>query len=221
MNYNSPAGVTCLLFDLDGTVLNTEAVIIESLQYTIEKFTGRRPSVEELAPLFGLPLIDQMRRYLPERAEEMCDTYVVHNLEAHPRLVKPYPQVPELLAELERRGYRLALVTSKRQASTDFGLDLFSLGGFFPVKVCADHVTRHKPEPEPVLKAVAALGIEPGQALMIGDSPWDIAAGRSAGAKTAAALYGMYDRASVLAERPDYQLEQAIDLLPICPPLAD
>lgn len=213
------AGVTCLLFDLDGTVLDTEAVIIESLQYTIEKYTGRRPTEEELAPLFGLPLIDQMRRYLPERAEEMCDTYVAHNLEAHARLVKPYPRVPEVLAELRRRGYRLALVTSKRQASADYGLNLFSLGEFFPVRVCADHVARHKPDPEPVLRAVAALAAAPGEALMIGDSPWDIAAGRRAGAKTAAALYGMYDRASVLAERPDYQLEQAADLLVLCPPL--
>lgn len=219
-NSNRLSGVTCLLFDLDGTVLDTEAVIIESLQYTIEQFTGRRPSVAELAPLFGLPLIDQMRRYLPERAEQMCDTYVAHNLKAHPRLVKPYPEVPEVLSELRDRGYRLALVTSKRQSSADYGLSLFSLGEFFPVKVCADHVTHHKPEPEPVIKAVAALGVTPAEAMMIGDSPWDIAAGRRAGAQTAAALYGMYDRASVLAERPDYQLERAGDLLAICPPLA-
>lgn len=215
------AGVTCLLFDLDGTILDTEAVIIDSLQYTIEKYTGRRPSVAELAPLFGLPLIDQMRRYLPERAEEMCDTYVAHNLAAHARLVKPYPGVPETLAELRSRGYRLALVTSKREASARFGLNLFSLGEFFPVMVCADHVTRHKPEPEPVLAAVAALAIEPAAAMMIGDSPWDIAAGRCAGARTAAALYGMYDRASVIAERPDFQLEQVKDLLALCPPIRD
>lgn len=213
------AGVTCLLFDLDGTILDTEAVIIESLQYTIEKYTGRRPTAEELAPLFGLPLIDQMRRYLPEKADEMCETYVAHNLRAHARLVKPYPQVPEVLAELRRRGYRLALVTSKRAASAEYGLNMFALGEFFPVRVCADHVARHKPDPEPVLRAIAALAAAPWEALMIGDSPWDIAAGHRAGAKTAAALYGMYDRASVLAERPDYRLEQAADLLALCPPL--
>lgn len=215
------AGVTCLLFDLDGTILDTEAVIIESLQYTIEKYTGRRPTAQELAPMFGLPLIDQMRRYLPERADEMCETYVAHNLSAHARLVEPYPQVPEVLAELRRRGYRLALVTSKRAASADYGLRMFALGEFFPVRVCADDVERHKPDPEPVLRAIAALAAEPREAVMIGDSPWDIAAGRRAGARTAAALYGMYDRASVLAERPDYLLERLSDLLPLCPPLRE
>jgi pyrophosphatase PpaX len=211
--------ITCLLFDLDGTVLDTEAVIVESFQYTVELYTGRRPTPAELAPIFGLPLRDQMAMFVPDKADEMCAKYVEHNLREHPRLVKPYPRIPEVLTELEQRGYRLAVVTSKRQRATEFGLNLFALRAHFPIMVCADHVTRHKPDPEPVQRALEALHVQPAEALMIGDSPWDIAAGRRAGTRTAAALYGMYDRNAVLAELPDFRLEQPIELLDICPRL--
>lgn len=216
--------ITCLLFDLDGTVLDTEAVIVESMQYTIERYTGKRPTPAELAPIFGLPIHDQMAMYNADQADEMVVTYVEHNLREHPRLVKPYPQIPEVLVELEQRGYRLALVTSKKQGSTEFGLDLFALRAHFPIMVCADHVSRHKPDPEPVTKALTALGVAPEQALMIGDSPWDIIAGRRAGTRTVAALYGMFDRSAVLAERPDYTLElpsDLLELLPHCGRIAD
>lgn len=205
--------IHAVLFDLDGTLLDTKEAIIASLVYTVEKFTGRKPGVCEIQSLFGLTLSDQMKMLCPERAEEMVKAYVRHNLRQHRRTVKVFPGVSHTLQTLRDMGCRLAVVTSKRRRSAIFGLRLFSLDRYFDALVCAEDVENHKPHPEPVLKALTLLGVPPAESVTVGDSVYDIQAGRAAGTFTAACLYGMGRREELSASAPDVLLRNIFELV--------
>lgn len=207
--------IRAVLFDLDGTLLDTKEAIIASLVYTAEKFTGRKLGVCEIQALFGLTLSDQMKMLCPERAEEMVKAYVRHNLRQHRRTVKVFPGVSHTLQTLRDLGCSLAVVTSKRRRSAMFGLRLFSLDRYFDALVCAEDVENHKPHPEPVLKALALLGVAPAQSVTVGDSVYDIQAGRAAGTLTVACLYGMGRREDLVVSAPDVLLHTISDLVPV------
>ncbi len=129
-----------------------------------------------------------------------------------------FPGIPEVLEALHRRGYALGIVTSKRRVTTQAAVRAFHLDRWCTTVVVDEDVSRPKPDPEPVRTAALRLGVEPRDALMVGDTPVDVTAGRRAGAGTAAALWDPVSLGDVLAECPDHRLERPEDLLPLCPP---
>lgn len=204
------------LFDLDGTLLDSVALIVASHRHTRRVHFGDDWPQARIIATMGRTLLDvygEMAAAEGGDAAVMIATYRDWNLANHDRMVRAYPGVPEMLAELSQRGATLAVVTSKARALARRGLDVAGISGCFEVIVGGDDVERGKPDPLPVEAALEALGVEAGGAVMIGDSTHDMVAGRHARVATAAALWGPFGRDELARTAPDHWLTGASDVL--------
>lgn len=207
--------INTLLFDLDGTLIDTNALIIASFTHTLKKHTGKDYTKEEILPFIGPPLIESLTSVDPSQAEAMMDTYREHNIDEHETYVKAYPTVVDTIKRLHELGYKLAIVTTKMTDTARLGLEITGLAPYFDVVVGLNEVDHAKPHPEPVLKALDALGETPMHALMVGDNSHDIEAGQNAGTKTAGVAWTIKGKDFLASFKPDYMLEELKDLLAI------
>lgn len=192
------------LFDLDGTLLDSIHLILTTFHHTSRAHLGREMSDAYWLEGVGTPLRVQLSKIAKDGAEldAMLATYRAFNLEHHDRMAKPYPGVVEVVRKLHHDGAKMALVTSKLSTGATRGLRLLGLEEELAVRVCADDVQNGKPDPEPVLKALAALDARPEDALFIGDSSHDVLSGRGAGVETVAVSWGPFDRQKLEAAAP-------------------
>lgn len=207
-------GTRAILFDLDGTLIDSIELILSSYHHTMLKHRGSIPPDEIWLSGLGTPLRRQLQKFTDDPAEldAMAETYRLHNLEHHDRLVRAYPGTVDAVRQLKERGALLAVVTSKLREGALRGLHRCGFDGLFETLVCADEVQRPKPHPEPVIKAVTLLGVEPSQATFVGDSRHDLVAGKAAGVTTAAALWGPFDRPALATGAPDLWLQTPAQL---------
>lgn len=208
-----------LLFDLDGTLIDSTELIVDSYRHTMLQHRGEAPADAFWLAGLGTPLRSQFQALTDDEGEieAMVHTYRSYNLANHDAMVCEYPGVRDAIVGLNERGARLGIVTSKIRAGALRGLALCRYDGLFEVVVGSDDVERHKPDPEPVLKALELLGVEPATAVFVGDSPHDMTAGRAAGVATAAALWGPFPRALLEPLEPDYWLTSPKDLEALFP----
>ena len=206
--------LSTFLFDLDGTLIDSIELILRSYRHTMRAHRGLEPPDEVWMQGLGTPLRVQFRHWTedPAEIEAMVATYRAYNLEHHDELVRPYEGVVAAVRDLRRKGRTLGLVTSKMREGALRGLELAGLEDHFELIVGADDVTHPKPHPEPVLKALEQLGAPAADTVFIGDSRHDIECGRAAGVKTAAVLWGPFDRTHLADLAPDYWLEKPEDL---------
>jgi pyrophosphatase PpaX len=211
-----------VLFDLDGTLIDTTDLILRSFAHTFDAhLPGRLPSRDALIATFGtsLPsLLNEMAAAADDPdpaalAAVMLTTYRSFQHVHHDTLAQPFPGVREMLDGLRARGERLGLVTSKMEGFARRGLMLFGLESFLEFGVFHDDTARHKPDPEPLMLAASRAGVQPADVLYVGDSTHDIVAGRAAGMRTVAALWGPFDPATLAAVRPDFTASRPEDLL--------
>lgn len=205
---------TTLLFDLDGTLIDSIDLILRSYRHTMRVHRGEEPPDDIWMEGLGTPLSVQFRRWTDDEVEirAMVETYRTYNLAHHDELVRAYDGVVEQVLRLDAGGKTLGLVTSKMRGGALKGLRLVGIEAAFDVVVGSDEVTHPKPHPEPVLLALERLGRAPSDAVFIGDSRHDIECGRAAGVKTAAVLWGPFDRGHLEDLDPDYWLERPADL---------
>jgi pyrophosphatase PpaX len=218
LTYTTPPrrpGPDTILFDLDGTLLDSIGLILESYHHTLEHH-GLPPKDDAywLAGI-GTPLRAQLREWAddPGLLEALIATYREYNHSNHDLRVRAYPGITEALHELRARRVRMAVVTSKMRRGALRGLRLVGLAEKIDVLVGADDVARPKPAPDPVFHALRLLGTAPHGAVFVGDSVHDMEAGRSAGVRTAAALWGPFERRQLEPATPDYWLDHPEDLL--------
>jgi pyrophosphatase PpaX len=204
-----------VLFDLDGTLIDSIRLILDSYHHTLTQHKLPARSDEEWLRGVGTPLHVQFSQWhdSPEMLEAMIATYREFNLQHHDRMVTVYPGVVEAVREIKSAGIQTGLVTSKNRQGALRGLALVGLEALMDVMVCADEVSNPKPHPEPVEKAVALLGADPARTVYVGDSIHDMHSGRAAGVKTAAALWGPFGRSHLESAGPDYWLEKPEDLV--------
>jgi pyrophosphatase PpaX len=210
--------IRAVLYDFDGTLADSTELIMRCYRHTMTTHLGECPPDEEWLSGFGTPLSDQIARFArtPEENQAMLDSYRNHQDALFDAELRPFPGADEVLAELERRGIPMAIVTSRMKRATLRGLDVCGLARHFDVVITPEDVTRAKPDPEPVLAALDRLGVPASEALFVGDSPHDIAAGRAAGTRTAGVLWGPFPRAALEAAAPDYLLarqDQVLELI--------
>ncbi|MGZ4431411.1 MAG: HAD family hydrolase [Gaiellales bacterium] len=192
------------LFDLDGTLIDSEELILDSFRHATATVLGETPSDEVLRRGIGLTLRAQVEALAPPAlADELYTVYRMRNMERHADLLRSFEGIPEMLAGLRAAGRRLGIVTAKVRPALDLALHMIPIRDAFEVIVTAEDTTRHKPDPDPVLHALALMGAQPGEAIYVGDAPYDIRAGHAAGVTTAAALWGIFPREALLAEEPD------------------
>jgi pyrophosphatase PpaX len=194
-----------ILFDLDGTLIDSIELILSSARHAFEEWPVR-PTDEEWVRGIGTPLVQQLRAYAANDHELalLLERYRRYQHEHHDRLTRCYDDVPEVIAGLAERGHQLAVVTSKASPIAHQSLGFVGLDQFFPVVVGYDDSPRHKPDPEPVRVALSRLGVLAEHAVFVGDSPHDILAGNAADVITIAALWGPFDRETLAEARPDH-----------------
>jgi pyrophosphatase PpaX len=207
--------ITTLLFDLDGTLIDTNELIISSFIHTLNHYYPDQYKREDVLPFMGPPLADTFMKIDSERVDEMIERYRKYNLENHDLLVKEFDGVYETIQALHEQGYKMAIVSTKIRDTVIKGLRLTKLDQFFDVVVGLDDVNHAKPDPEPLQKALQQLGSTPDEALMIGDNSHDILGGKNAGTKTAGVAWSAKGKEYLAQFEPDYMLEHIQDLFDI------
>jgi pyrophosphatase PpaX len=204
-----------VLFDLDGTLIDSGAMIVASMRHAAATVLGREVPEEELKAAVGGPgLIAQMRALDAARVDELVEAYRLHNEPLHSEL-EPCAGIEDALAELRREGRRLGIVTAKRRATVRLAFDVLPwLEESFDVVVGAEDTQRHKPNPEQVLLALERLDARPGETAYVGDSPFDIRAAKAARTAAIAVTWGGIHSAERLAEEePDVLVDDVKELL--------
>jgi len=219
-----------VLFDLDGTLIDTTDLILQCFQHSWTAVCGVGHSREDLLQTFGTPLRSAMWQLLgknkfrppsgnghsdAEIVEHLLTEYRSFNLANHDRLTRSFKDVRRVLIELRMRGYSIGVVSSKSRELGLRGLRLFSLHDLVDSSVFLEDTDSHKPHAAPVLAALRRLDAEASLAAYVGDSPHDIISARGAGVRSVAALWGPATRAELESERPDYLAESFSDLLEI------
>lgn len=207
-----------VLFDLDGTLVDTEALILASFRYATKTVLGRDIPDEELRAKIGQPLTVQMWDWADgsqEVHDKLFDTYLEHNDRVHSQLIRSFPDTTVVLGKLASAGLPLGIVTSKRSGNARRAMESTGIEGYFDFLVAPDTFPAHKPDPAPVLHGCELFGVSPDECIYIGDSPYDLQAGRGAGCVTVAALWGMFAREELLVEHPDYAITTLSELVPI------
>jgi pyrophosphatase PpaX len=207
--------INTILFDLDGTLIDTNELIISTYLHTLEKYFPGKYTREDVLPFLGPTLHEVFEKMDPDRVEEMVLDYRTFNLANHDALVKEFVGVMETIETLKEKGYKLAIVTTKREDVAFKGLRLMKLDPFFDVMIAYDHVKKVKPDPEPIFLALEKLGSKPEEALMVGDNFHDVLAGKNAGTKTAGVAWSIKGREYLAKYEPDFMLENMTDLLRI------
>lgn len=203
-----------ILFDLDGTLIDTNELIIESFTHTFNEY-GKKLSRAEAIEFIGPPLKDSFRKFAPDKVDAMVETYRKHNLQYHDSYVKAFPNVAETLTKLKKNRVQLGVVTTKMRATVGMGLQVTELDSYFDTIITLDDVSHAKPHPEPVTKAMREMDADAESTLMVGDNSHDIEAGHHAGVKTAGVAWSLKGREKLLTYRPTYMLDDMQDLLEI------
>lgn len=202
--------IKAVLFDFDGTLLNTNDLIFASYEYAFRKVLGRSITDEEIHDLYGKPLYSSLAKY-GEAQDALCDTYREFNESHHDELVKKFRGAAEGVRIFKDSGIKTAVVTSKRRYTLDKGIRILGLENYFDVLITPDCTEQHKPHPEPVLKACELLGVSPEEALMVGDSVYDFECGKRAGVMLAGVNYST-TRDALLEYSPLYMVDTLEDL---------
>ena len=203
-----------VLFDLDGTVVDSGAIILASMRHAAREVLGIEPPDEELMAAVGGPGLEaQMRALAPDRVEELVTVYRAHNEPLHDELVC-CEGIDDVLVQLKDEGRRLGIVTAKRRVTVDLAFASVPLGHLFEVVVGGDETQRHKPHPEPLLLAAKRMDADPDECAYVGDSPFDVRSAKAAGMHAVAVTWGgIHDREKLEREEPDAIVDTAEELL--------
>ncbi|MGB8956382.1 MAG: pyrophosphatase PpaX [Tumebacillaceae bacterium] len=209
MNY------TYALFDLDGTILDTNELILSSFEHALNIHAPGQYAREDILPHMGRALVDQMEFFAPGRGSEVIPTYRKFNIEKHDELVVEFPHSQAVLRQLKEAGVKIGIVTSKIRLTAEMGLKLTGMHDLVDAIITIEDVEKHKPDPEPVQRALALLGGTPSQAIMVGDSPYDIQAGQAAGTATVGVKWSLRGEAGLAPFGPDHLIGDMRELLTI------
>lgn len=212
-----PRAPLAILFDLDGTLADSVELILGAFRHTFTTHLGSVPPDQAWIAGMGTPLASQLRTLVDNEAliEPMTATYRDWQNEHHDALLREFEGVRETLSLLHDRGHDMALVTSKATEPAKRALHLMGISSLVSHVVGLDSTASHKPDPEPVLHALAQLRRDPRDAVFVGDSPHDIAAGNAASVFTVAALWGPFPRQTLEAAHPGRLIADIRDLPPL------
>ena len=203
-----------VLFDLDGTVIDSGAIILASMRHAAREVLGVEPPEHELMAAVGGPGLEaQMRALAPDRVDELVTIYRAHNEPLHEQLVS-CEGIDDVLVRLKEEGRQLGIVTAKRRATVELAFANVPLAHLFETVVGGDETEHHKPEPAPLLLAAERLQADPVDCAYVGDSPFDIRAANAAGMHAVAVTWGgIHTREKLEREYPDAIVDTPEELL--------
>jgi pyrophosphatase PpaX len=202
-----------VLFDLDGTVVDSGAIILASMRHATREVLGLDFEDAELMQAVGGPGLEaQMAVFAPERVDELVRVYRAHNEPLHDEL-EACDGMQDVLVRLHEQGKRLGIVTAKRRSTVELAFASVPVAHLFETVVGGDETEKHKPDPEPLLLAAERMRVAPADCAYVGDSPFDIRAAKAAGMVAVAVTWGrIHDRAKLEREEPDAIVDTAEEL---------
>lgn len=203
-----------VLFDLDGTVVDSGGIILASMRHATREVLGRDFGDAELMQAVGGPGLEaQMEVFAPERVDDLVRVYRAHNEPLHDEL-QACAGMEEVLLRLHEQGHRLGVVTAKRRSTVELAFARVPIAHLFETVVGGDETQKHKPDPEPLLLAAERMNARPDETAYVGDSPFDIRAAKAAGMHAIAVTWGrIHDRERLEREEPDAIVDTAEELL--------
>ena len=203
-----------VLFDLDGTVVDSGGIILASMRHATKTVLAREiPDAELMAAVGGPGLEAQMHAFAPERVDELVRVYREHNEPLHEEL-ECFAGIDAVLVALKEQGRRLGLVSAKRRSTVELAFAQVPLGHLFDVVVGGDETVHQKPSPDPLLLALERLEADPADAAYVGDSPYDMTAARTGGLFAVGVSWGRIHDRSALADA-DVVVDTAEELLAV------
>jgi pyrophosphatase PpaX len=194
-----------VLFDLDGTLIDSLELLVASMRHAFAAHPGPAPDDATWVSYIGRTLVWQFSQFAAEHeVPALVQRYRAFQSEHHDRLTRPFAGIPELVARLHDAGHPLGVVTSKADHVAQRSIDHVGIAPYLTVIVGADSSTRHKPDPEPVRIALDRLGAAPEEGVYVGDSPFDILAGNAAGVVTIGVTWGASARSPLLEATPTF-----------------
>jgi pyrophosphatase PpaX len=207
--------IKAVLFDLDGTLIDTNELIIKCFKYVYEKYLNLEVSTEDICKHFGEPLLNTFQRYDEKNAAKLTEYYKEYNLEIHDEMARGFEGARETLLSLKQKGIKVGVVTSKRKEMTNRGLKLIDLYDIVDVTITPEDTIKHKPGPEPILKACERLKISPDEVLYVGDTSFDIKCSKSAGALSCLVKYTRLPLPELMELKPNYAIDRLFDIIEI------
>jgi pyrophosphatase PpaX len=205
-----------ILFDMDGTLVNTNDVIMECYDYATRTFFGHTCSHEDFIKYYGIPLAEGLEALFPGNGAELCRIYREHQEIVHDDLVKAIPGMIPALKDLQGAGLKMVVVTSKLHRMAKRALGIFDMLQYFQGLIGREEVVKTKPDAEPSLAGLKLLNLPGNECLCVGDSPFDLISGKKAGCTTVAVGYSLFNPQQM--ERighPDYKIQTPAELLPL------
>ena len=207
--------IKAVLFDLDGTLIDTNKLIMDSFKKAFKEILDIEPPEEEIAMLFGRPLVKTLGQYSEERVNDLVKTYRDYNESNHDNMCNTFEGVKEMLIQLKDMGIKTAIVTSKRVSLAKRGMEISGILHLMDVIISPESTEKHKPNAEPALKACEILEIKPSEAIMVGDATYDILCGKSAGCKTIGVKYTAIPLDELRQASPDYFIDKPMEVIEI------
>lgn len=212
-----PDSLSCVIFDIDGTLTSTNALIFSTFNHLAEKHLGRSFTSAEIIGLFGPPEEGALEKVftsamVPQLMDELCVYYRAH----HTAMAKLHDGMREALEVLHARGIALAVCTGKGRRTTAITLEVLGLSHFFEKVVTGNDVTKFKPDGEGIRSILKDLGVPARGTVMVGDSMADVGASRDAGVMMAAVVWDAYDRERVLAAGTDMVFAEGASFVSWC-----
>src|SRR5437870_7594548 len=202
-----------VLFDLDGTIVDSGWMILASFRHATQTVLGREIADEALMAGVGRGhLLEQMAEFDPDKAEELAHVYREFYAPLHSEL-KAFPGMLELLRTLDEEGRKLGVVSAKRGDVVQLAFAALAFGDLMDVVVGSDEAPRGKPYPDQILVALERLDADPDDTAYVGDAPFDIAAAKAAGVHAIGVTWGgIHTRERMEAEGPDAVVDTAEEL---------
>ncbi|MET3194699.1 HAD family hydrolase [Bacillus sp. OAE603] len=202
--------VTSIIFDIDGTILDTEQIVLKSLQKVLKDELNKEFQLHELRFALGIPGKETLKKLNITNIEEVHPKWSKAELDFLHE-VTVFEEIEEVIKELSLRKLKLGIVTSKTKNDLKDGFEPFGLNGYFGHIICACDTVKHKPNPDPLLACLEILDVPNDSAIYIGDSIYDMHCAKSAGVKFALALWG--SKTSEGFEKADFVLSKPMDIL--------
>lgn len=203
-----------ILFDVDGTLIDTEKTIIKSFQKTLNDTYGIKPAAEELFYVLGIPGTKAVEKYVHSKAEaQKLLSDWNENDHAMFHYSEMFNGIKKALEQLKQQGIKLGIVTSRTDAEMQVVLDNFDIGKYFDIFVTASETKLHKPDPDPILKAMEILNLSPQDTMYVGDSIYDFQCAQNAGIEFGLASWGAKENPEF--DKVDYHLQSPTDLTEI------
>lgn len=205
-----------VLFDLDGTLIDTNELILTSFLHVLGIHFPGQYTKEDIIPHMGGTLQEQMEHFGgAELRDTLIAAYREHNETIHDEYVKEFQYVKEALEELKGLGVTMAIVTTKQRKTAEMGAKLFGIDQYMQAFISFESTDKHKPSPDPVLKAMELVSANPQTTLMVGDSQYDIQAAQNAGIHSAGVAWSLKGPDFLKQFNPTYILEGMMDIVPI------